>query len=88
MLEQERGEVAVLAEAEQVLLVQRVDVVLGVVVDDEVGDDQRPALVGRADAEEGEAAGQASDRAEERLERLGEVVADVVPGLVSTAPDR
>lgn len=80
MLEEKRGQVAVLAETEQVLLVERVDVVLGVVVDDEIGDDERPALVRRADAEEGEAARQTGDGTEERLERFGEVVADVVPG--------
>lgn len=81
-LEHEGGQVAVLAEQEQVLLVQRVDDVLGVVLDDvRVGEDGDPvvlAALGRLDAVHTEAAGQTGDTTEDGFERLALVVGNEV----------
>lgn len=41
MLHEERSQVTIFTEREQVLLVQSVDVTFGVVVDDTVGDNDR-----------------------------------------------
>jgi len=68
----------ILSEREQILLVQCVDVGLGVLFDDTVGDDDWTTFVGGTDAVERETTGQASDGSEEGLEGLGEMVRDIV----------
>lgn len=78
VLHHERRQETILSEREQILLVQRINVGLGVLVDDAVRDDDRATLVSRANTIEGETAGQTGDGAEERLERLGKMVGDVV----------
>ena len=81
-LEHQGREVAVLAQQQQVLLVQRVHDVLRVVLHHvRVREDGHPVVLpalGRLDPVHAEAAGQARDPAEDGLERLGEVVRDEV----------
>lgn len=63
---------------QQILHVQRVDAILGVVLDDLVADEQRLVRVGCAETVEGETTGQTGDGAEQRLERLRHVVGNEV----------
>lgn len=81
-LEHERRKVAILAEEQEVLLVERVDDVLRIVLNDvRVGEDGHPVAVvplGGLDPVHRKAAGQAGDAAEHRLECLGQVVGNVV----------
>lgn len=78
MLHQQRRQESILAQREQILLVQRVNIRLCVLVDDAVGDDDGPPLVRRPDTIQTETTGQASDGAEQTLKRLGQMVRDVV----------
>ena len=78
MLEKERGEVTILSERQQVLLVKSVDVRIRVLLDDAVGDDDGATLVRSTNAIHGETTWQASDGTEEGLEGLGQVVRNVV----------
>jgi hypothetical protein len=78
VLEEERREVPILSEVQQVLHVQRVDAVLGVVLDELVRDEERLVGVGGAQAVERETTGQACNGAEQAFERLGHVVRDEV----------
>jgi hypothetical protein len=78
VLEEERREVPILSEVQQVLHVQRVDAVLGVVLDELVRDEERLVGVGGAQAVERETTGQTSNGAEQTFERLGHVVRDEV----------
>ena len=63
---------------QQILHVQRVDAILGVVLDDLVADEQRLVRVRCAETVEGETTGQTGDRAEQRLECLRHVVGNEV----------
>lgn len=54
MLHHERGEVSIFSEREQVLLMECVDVRLGVLIDDQRGDDDRSTFVRRSDTVDGE----------------------------------
>ena len=63
---------------QQILHVQRVDAILGVVLDDLVADEQRLVRVGCAETVEGKTTGQTGDGAEQRLERLRHVVGNEV----------
>ena len=63
---------------QQILHVQRVNTILGVVLDDLVADEQRLVRVGCAETVEGETTGQTGDAAEHGFERLVQVVRDVV----------
>jgi hypothetical protein len=78
MLEEERGEIPIFTEREQVLLVQRIDVAFCVIVNDTVGDDNRPTLVSCTDPVQGEAARKTADGAEQTLEGLGQMVREIV----------
>jgi hypothetical protein len=80
--EHEGSEVAVFSEKEEVLLVQRVDDVLRVVLDDVgIGEDGDPVAIAALrslDAVHWETTGKTGDTAEHRLESLSEMVRDVV----------
>jgi hypothetical protein len=78
VLHQERRQEPILSQTEQVLLMEGVDVGLGVLLDDTVRDDDRATFVGGTDAVERETTGKTGDRTEERFEGLGEMVRDVV----------
>ena len=77
-LQHQRRQVAVFAEQEQVLLVQRVDHVLRVVLHHvRVGEDGHPVVLPafrRFDPVHAEAAGQTGDAAEDGFEGFGQVV--------------
>jgi hypothetical protein len=74
VLENKSGQIPVLSEVQEVLEVERVDPVLGIIVNDLVGNEQRFVRVGCAEAVHGETAGQTSNGPEQTLKRLGEVV--------------
>jgi hypothetical protein len=78
----ERREVSILSEEEQVLLVQRVDDVLRVVLDDVgIGEDGDPVPVvslGRLETVHGEASREAGDAPEDGLGSLDELLSGVV----------
>lgn len=74
VLHHERRQETIFTEREQILLVQGVDVGLGVFLDDSVRDDDRPSFVGGTDAVEGETTGQARHGAEKTLECLGQMM--------------
>lgn len=80
--EHESCQVTILTEQQKILLMQRVDDVLGVVLDDiGVGQDRNPVVLsslGRLDAVHAETAGQAGDTTKDRLEGLGQVMGDEV----------
>lgn len=57
----ESREISIFSEREQVLLVEGVHNVLGVVVDDAIGDDERSTLVGRSNTVERETTGETGD---------------------------
>lgn len=78
MLHHECCQESILSEREQILLVQRIDIGLRVLLDDTVGDDDGPSLVGSADTIQRETTGQTRHRAEQTLESLGQVMGDVV----------
>ena len=78
VLHHQRSKISVLSKREQVLLVQSVDVGLGVFFDDHGGDDDRPAFVCGSNPINRETTGKTGDRAEKRLEGFGQVVRDVV----------
>jgi hypothetical protein len=78
MLHQQGRQIPILSKREQVLLVQRIDIGLGVLVNDAVGDDDGTTFVGGTDAVEGETTGKTGDRAEQAFEGLGEMVREVV----------
>jgi len=82
VLQDQGGEVAILAEREQVLLVQRVDAVLRVLVDDAVRDEQRAALVSAANAVHRAAGG-----CQLRQERAGVEATHKQPGRHVTLPN-
>jgi len=70
VLQKERRQETIFTKGEQVLLVQRVYVPFGVLVDDTVGDDDRSAFVRSTDTVEREASRKTRYRAEQTLERL------------------
>lgn len=74
----QRRQVAVLAQDVQILLVERLDHVLRVVLDNvRVRQDGYPVILptlGRLDTVHAEAAGQAGDVAKDRLKRLGQMM--------------
>jgi hypothetical protein len=78
MLEQQGGEVPVLPQVQEVLLVQRVHRVLMVLGEQVLGhqDGRQLPVLQPLQAVDGEAAWEAGDRPEQRLEGLGQVVAD------------
>jgi hypothetical protein len=78
VLHHERGEVPIFSQGEKVLFVQSVDIGLGILVDDNRGDDDRSTFVGSTDAVDGETSGKTGDRSEERLECFCEVMGDEV----------
>lgn len=61
MLHHQRCQKPIFTEGEQVLLVQCVDVRFRVLLNDAIGNDDGPALVGSPDAVERETTGQAGD---------------------------
>lgn len=81
-LEHQGGEVTIFSEQEQVLLVQGVDNVLGVVLANVgVCQDRNPVTglsLGRLDTVDTETSGKTSHTSEHRLESLGQVVGNVV----------
>lgn len=54
VLQEERRQETIFTEREQVLLVKRIYVAFGVLIDDTVGDDNRPALICGTDTVERE----------------------------------
>ena len=78
VLKQQGCQVSIFTEMEQVLHMESVDAVLGVVVDDSLGNEERLVCVRSPESVHGETTGQASDRAEQAFECFGEVVRDVV----------
>ncbi|KAL0769411.1 hypothetical protein CaCOL14_008719 [Colletotrichum acutatum] len=77
-LEQQRRQVSILTEVEQVLHVQRVDTDGRVGLDDFATDKQGLAALGGADAVHGETAGQTGDTAKQTLKGLCQVVGNPV----------
>jgi hypothetical protein len=69
---------SIFAKMQQVLLVQRVDNPLRVIIDDEVGDDKTAAFIGGTDAINAEPNGKTGNRPEQRFEGFGKMVRDVV----------
>ncbi len=78
VFEHQRGQVSILAERQQILLVQRVDIIDRVVFNDLLVDEQRDRLVGRADAIHAKTAGQARHGAKQRFKRLCHVMRNEV----------
>ena len=78
MLQQQRRQVTIFTEVQQVLHVQCVDAVLRVVLDDLVADEQRLVRVRGTKTVERETTGQTGDGTEETFERFGHVVGNEV----------
>ena len=78
MLEQQRRQETIFSERQQILLVQGIDVWLGIFFDNAVGDDDGATFVVGTDAVHGETTGKTSDGTEEGFEGFGQVVGDVV----------
>ena len=78
MLHQERCQITIFTEREQVLLVQSINIAFCIVVDNAIGDDDRATFVGSTDPVHRETSGQTRHGAEQALERLRQVVGDVV----------
>ena len=78
VLEKESGEVTIFTKRQQVLLVQGVNIGLRILLDDAIGDDDRPSLVSCTNPVHGETSGKTGDGPEERLESFGQMVRDVV----------
>jgi hypothetical protein len=74
MLHHQRREVSIFTEREQVLLVQGIDIDLGIFVNDSSRNDDRSALVGRSDSVDTETTGQTGDGSEKTLEGLGQMM--------------
>ena len=68
----------ILSEMQEILHMQRIDVIFRVVVDELVGDEVRLEGIRGAETIEGEATGQTSDGSEQRLEGLRHVMRDEV----------
>ena len=78
VLEQESSQVTIFTKRQQVLLVQSINVWLRVLLDNSVGDDDRPSLVGRSNPVHGETTRKTGHGTEETLESLGQMVRDIV----------
>ena len=61
MLEKQRCQETIFSEREQVLLMQRIHIRLGIFVNDAVGDDDRSPLIGGTNAVDRETTGKTSD---------------------------
>lgn len=68
---QQRCQESILSEREQILLVQGVDIRLGVFVDDSVGDEDWATFIRSPNTIEGETTGETGYRAEQAFERFG-----------------
>jgi hypothetical protein len=78
VLHEQGGQVTIFTKRKEVLLVERVNIVLGVFVDDAVRDNDRSSFVGRPNPEHGETTRKTSNRSKQTLECLGQVMRDVV----------
>jgi hypothetical protein len=78
VLEHQCRQVSIFSEMKQVLEVQGIDSVLGVVVYDLVGNEERFVSIGRSQAVHCEASRKTGDGSEQRFERFGEMVRDKV----------
>ena len=74
VLQHKRCQETIFSERQQVLLVQRIDVGLRILLYDAVGDDDGSTLIGGTNAVHGETSRKTGDRTEQTLERLGQVV--------------
>lgn len=74
MLEQQRRQETILAQREQILFVQSVDVGFSVFLDDTIGDDDGATFVGGSDTIKGETSWKTSHRAEQTFESLGHMM--------------
>jgi hypothetical protein len=72
------GEVAILTEGKQVLLVKSVHITDRIVLDNTIRDDKRFTLVNTSETVHGETSGQTSNTAKERFEGLGKMMGDEV----------
>ena len=78
MFHQECSQEAIFTEGEKVLLMQGVNVGLGVLFNDSVRDNDRTTLVGCSDTIKSEASGQTSDRAKQAFKSFRQVVRNVI----------
>lgn len=78
MLHHQRCQKSIFTEGEQVLFMKRIDVRFRVLLDDAIGNDDGPALVGSSDAVERETTGQTGDGAKQTLEGLAQMMGDIV----------
>lgn len=78
MLHEERRQEPIFTEREQVLLMKCVDIRLGILVNDTVGDEDRTALVSSTNTVEGETSGKTGHGTEQTLKSLREVVGNVI----------
>ena len=78
MLHEECSQVPILSQRQQIFLVQRVDVRLGVFIDDTVRDDDGSAFVGGPNTIQRETTRKTSDRTEETFKCFRKVMRDVV----------
>ena len=78
MFEEERGQVTIFTEVQEILHMQGVDAIFRVVLDELVRDEQGLVRVGGPQAIEGETTRQTSDGAEKTLECFSHVMRDEV----------
>lgn len=88
MLHQERCQITIFTEREQVLLVQSINIAFCIVVDNAIGDDDRATFVRGTNSVHGETSWQTSDRSKQTLEGFGEMVRDVVLVNLNHRPPR
>jgi len=88
MLHQQCCQETIFSKREKILLVERVDIGLGVFFDNAVGDDDGSTFVCGSDTIESETARKTGDRSKERLESLGQMVGDVVLVHLNHGPPR
>ena len=78
MLEEERGQVTIFTEMQQILHMQGIDAILRVVLDELVRDEQGLVCIGGSQAIEGETTRQTGDGTEKTLECFSHVMRDKV----------
>lgn len=78
MLQEQSRQVTIFTQMQQILLVQGVDSVLGIVADDLVRDEEGFVGVGRSEAVHRETTGKTSNGPEETFEGFGEMMGDKV----------
>ena len=88
VLEQESSQVTIFTKRQQVLLVQSINVWLGVLLDNSVGDDDRPSLVSSSNPVHGETTGKTGHGTEERLESFRKMMGDVILVDLDHSPPR